>query len=83
MPFSHLDRARLDRGAEHLHHLGPRALAEMLAQLAARIGGGPAILGVLAEYENLSPGTVRALNANRFPTRRPRAVPADLARTSA
>jgi hypothetical protein len=53
------DRQRLDRGAAHLHKLGPRATSEMLATLAARIGGGPALLAVLAEFERLPPGRVR------------------------
>jgi len=54
------DQQRLHRGAAHLHRLGPRALSEMLATLAARIGGGPALLAILAEFERLSPGQVRA-----------------------
>ena len=42
MPSSNLqplDAARLHRGAEHLHRLGPRALAELLTELGSRIGG--------------------------------------------
>lgn len=62
-----LDRLRLDRGAAHLHGLGPRATAEALATLAARIGGAPALLAVLAEYEALTPGMVRAVGADHFP----------------
>ena len=61
-----LDRQRLDRGAAHLHGLGPRAVAEALATLAARIGGAPAMLTVLAEYEALTPGMVRAAGADRL-----------------
>ena len=84
MPYSHLDRARLDRGAEHLQQLGPRATAEFLTELAAAIGGGPAILRLLADYQNrLSPALLHSAGGHRFPTRRPRAVPADLARASA
>ena len=64
-----LDRQRLDRGAEHLHGLGARATAEALATLAARIGGVPALLAVLAEYEALTPGMVRAASGDRFPHR--------------
>lgn len=44
-----LDQARLHRGAEHLHGLGPRAIAEFLAELGSRIGGTPACLSLLSE----------------------------------
>jgi len=71
-----LARLRLDRGAAHLHGLGPRAVAEALATLAARIGGTPALLAVLAEYERLIPGQVRAASGDRFPTRPLRLAPA-------
>ncbi len=63
-----LERMRLDRWAAHLHALGPRVTAELLASLADRIGG-PALLGLLAGYERLTPGTVRALGGDRFPPR--------------
>jgi hypothetical protein len=68
-PVAGLERLRLERGAAHLHRLGPRATAELLAALTARIGGGPALLGLLAEYERLSPGMVRAAGGDRFPPR--------------
>jgi hypothetical protein len=72
-----VDRMRLERGAEHLHALGARAQAEFLAELAARIGGLPATLGLLAEYQaRLSPATVRAAGGDRFPARVLRRVPA-------
>ncbi len=78
MPISNLDRMRLDRGAEHLHQLGARATSEFLAELAATIGGQPAILRLLAEYQNrLDPTLLRAAGGHRFPTRRPRVVPAE------
>ncbi len=65
-----LQMLRLQRGVEHLHKLGPRATAEALAEMADRIGGLPALLGILAEYERrLTPGMVRAAGADRFPTR--------------
>lgn len=81
MPYSQLDRARLDRGAEHLHRLGARATAEFLAELSTTIGGQPAILRLLAEYQNrLSPDLLRVAGGHRLPPRRPRSVPADLAR---
>ena len=71
-----LDRLRLQRGAEHLHRLGARATAEFVAELAARIGGMPAAVGLLTEYERrLTPGMIAAAGGDRFPTRRPMAVP--------
>jgi hypothetical protein len=82
--MSNLERLRLDNGAEHLHRLGARATAEFLAELAATIGGQPAILRLLAEYQNrLSPKLLRAAGGDRFPPRRPRVVPADAGRVSA
>jgi len=84
MPFSHLDRARLDRGAEHLNRLGARVTAEFLAKLSDTIGGGPAIMALLGEYEaRLSPALLQSAGGHRFPTRRPRAVPSVLGRVSA
>jgi len=71
---------RLQRGAEHLHELGPRALAEFLAELAQRICGMPATLDMLAEYQRLSPGMMRAAGGDRFPPPGLRALPRALAR---
>ena len=62
-----LDRMRLERGGGHLHALGPRATAMLLATLAERTGGAPGMLGLLAEYERLTPHMVRAIGADRFP----------------
>jgi hypothetical protein len=70
-----LDRLRLQRGAEHLHLLGPRATAELLAEVGRRIGGMPCILGVLGEYQRLSPRLLRAVGGDRFPTRPLRVAP--------
>ena len=65
--LSPLDRLRLQRGAEHLHSLGNRATGEFLAEIGERIGGMPAILGLLAEYQHrLTPAMVRAAGADRF-----------------
>jgi hypothetical protein len=70
-----LDRLRLERGVLHLHNLGPRAEAEFLAELAGKIGGLPAILGLLAEYQaKLSPAKLRASGGDRFPPRALRRV---------
>ena len=65
-----IDTLRLQRGAEHLHKLGARATAELLAEIADRIGGLPAILATLTEYERrLSPAMVRAAGGDRMPPR--------------
>jgi hypothetical protein len=50
-----LTRSRLHTGAYHLHALGPRAVAEFIEDLAKRIGGLPAAVGLLAEYSSLLP----------------------------
>ena len=69
-----LDQARLHRGAEHLHRLGPRAMAEFLAELGGRVGGGAAAcLALLGEYGRLTPGQVRAAGGDR-PLRPPLSV---------
>ena len=72
-PFTSL---RLQRGAEHLHRLGPRATAELLAEVGARIGGLPCVLGLLANYElRLTPAMLRQVGGDRFPPRQLREVP--------
>lgn len=79
----HLDpfvELRLQRGAQHLHALGPRATLELLVEVGHRIGGLPTIAGLLAEYENrLTPDRLRAVGGDRFPVRRLRAVPREIA----
>jgi hypothetical protein len=71
-----LSRLRLQRGVEHLHLLGPRATAEMLAEVGHRIGDMPCILSLLGEYQQrLSPQMLRAAGGDCFPTRPLRAVP--------
>ena len=65
----HLEALRLQRGAEHLHTCGPRAIAEYLAELASLIGGLPAIQKTLREYERLDPVKLRRVGGDRFPPR--------------
>lgn len=77
------DRIRFERGATHLWRLGPRATAEFLAEIADAIGGRPAIARLLAAYETrLSPELLRAVGGDRFPSRRPRAVPDEMRRAA-
>jgi hypothetical protein len=71
-----IGRMRLQRGAEHLHDLGPRAFAEFLAEIAATIGGRSSIMGSLAEYERrLTSVTLNAAGGDRFPARILNAAP--------
>jgi hypothetical protein len=77
--MTHLDplaRLRLQCGVEHPRALGPRATAELLAEVGARIGGMPCIIGLLGGYQQrFSPQMVRAVSAHRFPPRLLRVVP--------
>ena len=67
---------RLQRGAEYLHGLGPRATAEFLAEIGIAAGCLPLILGRLAEYERrLDPVILRRVGGDRFPSRALLAVP--------
>ena len=69
------DRLRLERGVAHLDRLGMRAKVEFWADLGSRIGGMPAMLGLLAEYERrLTPAMTRAAGSDR-PLRRLVLVP--------
>ena len=68
--ISQTDQLRLRRGSAHLHDLGPRAIAELLSEVAARIGGASCIMGLLADYEHrLTPEMLRAAGGDRFPPR--------------
>jgi hypothetical protein len=49
--MNQIDRLRIERGAYSLHRLGPAATAELLAEVANRIGGLPCIFSCLAECE--------------------------------
>ncbi len=62
------DRLRLQRGAEHLHALGARALAEMLAELARdRCDLADTLDRLDAWRAGLSPELLRASGGDRFP----------------
>ena len=68
LPNAHLhslDQARLHRGAEHLHRLGPRAVAEFVAELGHRTGTVPACLSLLSDYGRLTPALIRAAGGDR------------------
>lgn len=61
-----LARLRLERGARRLHALGPRAVAELLAEVGQHTGAQPFILDRLTAYGRLTPAQVRAAGADRF-----------------
>lgn len=69
------ERLRVEAGAEHLHALGARAVAELLIALTARVGGGAALVDLLAEYRRITPAMARAAGADRRPRCIPRIVP--------
>ena len=58
---------RLRRGAEHVCRLGPRALAELLAEIGAQHGIHDEIVRALAAYQRVTPGMLRAAGGDRFP----------------
>ena len=76
LPLDAISSLRLQRGAEHLHTLGPRAMVEYLKEVAAIIGGLPAMLSTLEEYQRrLNPERLRAAGGDRFPPRMLAEVP--------
>jgi hypothetical protein len=58
---------RLRRGAEHLCRLGPRAVAELLAEIGTRHGIQNDLLRSLAAYRDLTPGVIRVVDGDTFP----------------
>jgi hypothetical protein len=75
-PLDPFTRMRFERGAQHLHRLGPRAVSEFVLEVADQIGGLPCIVDQLGQYERrLTPAMVRMTGGDRSPPRLPRAVP--------
>ncbi len=74
MPSFHLsplDRMHLERGLAHLDRLGFRAKTEFWIAFAGKVGTMPALLRLLAEYEDrLTPAMVRAAGGDK-PVPRP------------
>ena len=58
---------RFERHVVRVHSLGPRPLAELLAEIATATGQSSFIAHRLEEYARLDPELVRALGADRFP----------------
>lgn len=71
------DRLRLQRGAEHLHSLGARALAEMLTELARdRCDLADTLDRLDAWRDGLTPEMLRVAGGDRFAPRPLREVAA-------
>ena len=58
---------RLDRLIERVHLLGPRALAELLAEIATATGEPGLIADRVEAYAGLDPEIVRFVGGDRFP----------------
>lgn len=57
---------RMRRGAEHLHHLGARAVSEFLIELALAHGIETDLIARLDEWRRITPAQVRAAGGDRF-----------------
>jgi hypothetical protein len=60
---------RFERNVGRLHAMGPRALAEFLAELGADSYRMTAIESALERYGRLDPDIVRGLGGDHFPPR--------------
>ncbi len=58
---------RFERLIERVHLLGPRALAELLAEIATATGEPALIARHLEEFARLDPAILHFLGADRFP----------------
>ena len=64
------DTLRLQRGAQHVHALGPRAVAEMVAQVAREGLDLPGTLDLMDRWrDGLSAERLAATHGDRFPPR--------------
>ncbi len=71
------DTLRLQRGAQHVHDLGPRAVAEMVAHVAREGLDLPGALDLMDRWRNgLSAEMLAAAHGDRFPPRPLREVAA-------
>ena len=62
-----LAEPRFERQIEGLHRLGPRPIAELLAEIAADTGATNLVVGLVEKYAELDPEIVRAVGGDRFP----------------
>ena len=58
---------RFERTIEHLHRLGPRAVAELLTEIATATGEPGLIADHVEAYARLDPDFIRAIGGDRFP----------------
>jgi hypothetical protein len=58
---------RLQRLVGRVHALGPRAIAELLDELARHHDLEPEIIALLERYGRLSPAQLRVTSADRLP----------------
>ena len=58
---------RFERMVEHLHRLGPRPVAELLAEIATATGEPSLIVDRLQAYAGLDPAVLRAVGGDKFP----------------
>lgn len=58
-------RLQIEAGVIHLHRLGARAIAELLLEIA----DADTVLAGLNRYRGVSPATLHAVGADRFPPR--------------
>lgn len=77
MSPSPTDTLRLQRGAQHVHDLGPRAVAEMVAHVAREGLDLPGALDLMDRWRaGLSVEMMAAARGDRFPRRALLQVPA-------
>jgi hypothetical protein len=67
VPTSAINELNFRRRTQHLWRCGPRAVAELLAEIGAERNIGTIIDEKLARYSMLDPSTVKALGADRLP----------------
>jgi hypothetical protein len=63
------DRFRIERGSEHLHRLGARAVAEFLAEGIADDDDTLSLLDRLQRYQQLDLALLRAVGGDQFAPR--------------
>jgi hypothetical protein len=75
-PIDPLVQYEFERRIARLHPRGPRAICEYVLELSNRIGGRPAALRLLREFdERLAPALLRASGGDRLTPWPPRKVP--------
>jgi hypothetical protein len=60
---------RLQRAAEHLCELGPRAVGELLLEIGHETDALPLVVARASAYQRLRPDVLKAIGGDRFPRR--------------